>query len=133
MIAIELLQRQQLYEGLDVSHVLIGVRDGRLMPTIKDPSETSIPGTLMDLIMDCAARNPRRRPSAKDVVSRMQAIQRQQSAAASASPRTEELLLSIFPAEIAKQLAEGKTVVCRYIALFWLLFPCMLSDVWSCW
>ena len=126
MIAIELLQRQQLYEGLDVSHVLIGVRDGRLMPTIRDPSKTSIPGTLMDLIMECAARNPRRRPAAPEVVSRMQAIQRQQSAAASPCPRTEELMLSIFPAEIAKQLAAGKTVVRRHIAAFWLHCPCML-------
>ena len=118
MIAIELLQRQKLYVGLDVGHVLTGVRDGRLMPAIRDPSETSIPGALMDLIMECAARNPRRRPAAPEVVSRMQEIQRRQSAAAAPSPRTEELMLSVFPAEIAKQLAEGKTVVRRYIAAF---------------
>eukprot|EP00873_Tetraselmis_striata_P014502 jgi/Tetstr1/434766/TSEL_023817.t1 len=107
IIAIEVMERSHLYDGMDVSSVLRGVRDDWLRPNFGE----ACPPSIMELLVECTAKNPRRRPSAAEVVLRLQEVSRTlQDAAASLHETANSLLNSIFPPGVATQLRNGERV-----------------------
>ena len=110
MLATELLERQRLHEDRDAASVLSGVRDGWLRPELSPNHDV----TLVDLVVECSAKNPKRRPTTPELVQRLQDYQwelKSQAARQASDGTANELLNSIFPSDVAKQLAKGKRVV----------------------
>jgi serine/threonine protein kinase len=113
MIAIEILERRQLYLGVEAGAVLTGVRDEWLRPIFGQ----EYPAGLEDLLVECTAKNPIRRPTSAEVLVRLKEIseelksQAQSAAYNAAGASARELLHSIFPTQVANQLEMGKRVV----------------------
>mmetsp|Transcript_34161 Transcript_34161/g.96822 ORF Transcript_34161/g.96822 Transcript_34161/m.96822 type:complete len:994 (-) Transcript_34161:102-3083(-) len=106
MIALEVLERRELYEGLDARFVLQGVRDEWLRPAIGN----KYPEGLQELLIECSAKNPLRRPTSTELLLRLKEISQALKSIPADPSSAQTLLNSIFPTEVAKQLEKGGRV-----------------------